>query len=570
MALRSAAWATSSGDDNLLLAHLDIDQNAALSPYNGLMLLLRKLSAACFLFAGTIGFASTLVAQQSEMANGRVVLVLPFENRSGNTSLNWIGDSFPDTLDHRLSSAGFLTISQDDRMYAYHHLGLPEGFRPSRATSIRVAQQLDADYIIIGSFNVSGNQISVQAKAVSVDQFKLSTPVINSADLSRLFDAENAIAWQVARAIDPSFNVAEATFLSAPGAVPLPAFEDYIRGDNAIVPAERIQRLKEAVAFQPDYAAALLALGKEQYLQRDFAGAAATLSKLPPSNPLALEGEFYLGLSRFNSANYAGAETAFSFVADHLPLPEVINNEAVSQSRQGKDAVTLLQRASTADPSDEDYHYNLTIALFRRGDTAGALHEVEAALKLKPNDNEALQLQNRLRSVSPGSRLTADTAAGFSPVERIRRTYSETSYRQAAFQLDQLRAARLATLSPQQRASEYNALGRDALNQGMLPEAEARFQSALSADAHSALALAGIARVREASGDTTQARTEAMASLRLQPNADALLVLARLDMAKSALPIAAGEVSQALQLEPGNTAAQALRGTLQSRGQAIR
>src|SRR6202021_2259495 len=82
------------------------------------------------------------VALASGDAGGRVVLVLPFDNHSGNASLNWIGDSFPDTLNKRLTSAGFLTISHDDRQFAYDHLGLPADFRPTRATAIRIANKL--------------------------------------------------------------------------------------------------------------------------------------------------------------------------------------------------------------------------------------------------------------------------------------------------------------------------------------------------------------------------------------------------------------------------------------------
>ncbi len=528
-----------------------------------------RLAAFFLLLAAALANDPRLFAQGTATAGGRVVLVLPFENRSGNPSLSWIGDSVPDTLDRRLNSAGFLTISRDDRAFAYDHLGLPEGFRPSRATTIRVAQQLDANYVIVGSFNVSTNRINLQAQVLSIDELRLSAPMEDSADLPRLFDAENAIAWKAARAIDSRFNIAEGTFLSAPGAVPLPAFEDYIRGANAAVPAERLQRLKAAVAVSPDYAPALLALGKEQYAERDFAGAATSLSKVPGASPLSLEAGFYLGLSRFNTANYPGAETAFAFVATRLPLPEVINNQAVAQSRQGKDAVALFQRASTADPSDEDYHYNLSIAFFRRGGTADAQREVEAALKLKPNDNEALQLQRQLHAAAPGTHLQPDQAVGFSPVERIRRTYSETSYRQAAFQLGQIESARLATLPPARQAEEHVNLGQTALAQGLIPEAESQFQAALSADPQSPGGHAGLAAVRQRSGNPVEARSEAMASLRTLPNAPALLVLAQLDLAASNLSVAAAEVSQALQLEPTNGSAQALKQTLQSRGQDV-
>ncbi|HTV09042.1 MAG TPA: tetratricopeptide repeat protein [Candidatus Aquilonibacter sp.] len=500
---------------------------------------------------------------------GRVVLVLPFENRSGNATLNWIGNSFPDTLDRRLNSSGFLTISHDDRVYALTHLGLPADFRPSRATTIRIAQQLDANYVIIGNFTVANNQISIQSQVLSVDRLHLSAPVADTGALDHLYDAENTIAWKVARVIEPQLNVALETFLSAgESAVPLPAFEDYIRGIIAPTSAEALERLKTAVAAAPSYASALLALGKQEYQARDFQSAAATLAKVPLATPQALEANFYLGMARFNSANYAGAETAFEFTASRLPLPEVVNNEGVALSRQGKDGVPFYQRASAADPSDEDYHYNLAIAFWQRGDLQDALHEADIALKLKPNDQEAGALRAHIALAPAGSKL--DPNASFAPVERIRRNYSETAFRQAAFQLDQLRAARMATLPPAQRASEYTAQGRDYLNQGLLPQAEQQFQSALAADPNSSPAHAGLAEVRERSGNAAEARAEAQRSINLRPNASALLVLARLDLAQNQLAAAANDVSRALHVEPNNADALAMRQSLQQRGQTVR
>jgi hypothetical protein len=43
------------------------------------------------------------VFAQAAESGGRVVLVLPFDNHSGDVSLNWIGDSFPDTLNKHLA-----------------------------------------------------------------------------------------------------------------------------------------------------------------------------------------------------------------------------------------------------------------------------------------------------------------------------------------------------------------------------------------------------------------------------------------------------------------------------------
>ena len=513
---------------------------------------------------------------------GRVVLVLPFDNRPGQTNLDWVGNSFPDTLNQRLTSVGFLTISRDDRQFALDHLGLPVDFRPSRATTIRIAQTLDADFVVVGSYTVGNGHIMVQAQVLDVNRLRLSPPLSDSTDLTRLFDVENAIAWKVAQQIDPHFNVAEQTFLASSGQIQLSAFENYIRGTDATTPPERIKRLQLAVQSAPNYTAALLALGKAQYSQRDYDQAATTLAKIPSTDRRALEAGFYLGLSRFNSAKYAEAESAFAFVASRLPLPEVVNNQGVASSRQGRDAAALFQRASAADPNDPDYHYNLSVSLLRRGDFAGAQREVGLTLKLRPSDTEAVELKSSIglgRRIATAARpATPDAASSdtgqseskdFDPLERIRRTYSEASFRQAAFQLDQMRAIRMATLPPAEQASQYTQLGQDYLAEGLIPEAEQEFQAAIAADSNNSGAHAGLAQVRERSSNIDDARREAAISIKLHPNVVAYLVLARIELQAKHIPESAAAVSSALRLEPGSTAAQGMRQALQARGQSV-
>ena len=501
---------------------------------------------------------------------GRLILVLPFDNHSGNAALDWVSDSFPDTLNQRLGSAGFLTITREDREYALDHLGLPVAFRPTRATTLRIAQTLDADYVVVGSYTVGGGKLQVQAQVIRVNQLRMSSPIADSSELARLYDVENATAWKVAREIDPHFSVAEQTFLAASAGVPLSAFENYIRGVEATSQQERLKRLSAAATESPTYTQAMLALGKAQFAARDYDHAAMTLAKVPLADRRALEARFYLGLARFNSAKYADAEQAFGFVASRLPLPEVVNDQAVAISRQGRDAAALFQRAVAADPNDADYHYNLAVSLLRRRDANGAKREIDAALRLRKTDAEAQQLRDQIARGGTIVTVCAGTGdAGFAPLERIRRTYSETSFRQAAFQLDQIRQMRMATMKPAAQAVEYTEQGRTYLAEGLLPEAEQEFQRALGADSGSAPARLGLAQVREQSGDDAQARTEAENSLRLRPSADAHVLLGRLDLKANRFSEATVEVKQALQLEPKNSAAAGLRQALAARGQSI-
>ena len=307
----------------------------------------------------------TLRAQDD--TGGRVLLVLPFDNRSGQANLDWVGESFAETIAQRLSSVGYLTISRADRDYALDHLGLPLGFRPSRATTLRIAQTLDAEYVVVGRFNVTNGHVESEAQVIHVNQLRMNAPLKDTADLPRLLDLENSVAWKCAREIDPHFSVALGTFQAASQGIRLDAYENYVRGIGAQNPQERIKRLKAAVDAQPNYVAAVLALGRAQYAARDYDGAAATLAKVPVTDPAALEANFYRGLARFNYAKYAEAESAFGFVASRLPLPEVVNDQGVAQARQRKDGTALLQRASGADPQDPDYRYNVAVSLRRRG-----------------------------------------------------------------------------------------------------------------------------------------------------------------------------------------------------------
>ncbi len=526
--------------------------------------------AVLFLLLLAPAFAQS--PQTRRDTGGRLVLVLPFDNRSGQSNLGWIGDSFPDTLNQRLNSANFLTLTRDDRLFALDHLGLPADFKPTRATTIRIAQTLDADIVVVGSYTVANGTISAQAQILNTNQLRMSQPLTASGPLDHLFDVENSIAWKVANQIDPQFRVSEQTFLAASSGVKLTTFENYIRGTSASSPLEREHRLEQAVQENPGYAAALLALGKTQYANREYEQAAANLARVPHTDRLSLEANFYLGLARFNDGKYAAAEAAFGFVASRLPLPEVVNNQGVAASRQGKDAVAFFQRASTADPNDADYHFNLAVAFLNRNDTDNCLREVENSLKIKPADTEALALQARIHiaQTTPGSTLKAIvTAGGFDPVARIRRTYSEASFRQAAFLMDQMRAVRMSTLPPAEQASQYVKLGHDYLAEGLIPEAEQQFQSATAADDHNAEAHAGLAHIHELSGDLTGARAEAQTSIQSRPTPNAWLILARIEIQAGNLPASASDVSNALRIDPNDAAALSLKQALVSRGQSL-
>jgi tetratricopeptide (TPR) repeat protein/TolB-like protein len=482
--------------------------------------------------------------------HNRILLVLPFENHTGQPSLDWIREAAAEILTTRLQSAGFSPLSRVDRRYALDHLGFPQIFYPSRATSIKLAQTLDAESIIVGDYTTSGSTITASARIVDVPRLRLSQPVGATGDMHSLVSVFDSLAWDIAKQLDPAFPVSQETFVAAGANLRLDAFEQYIRGISEPDRIERLRHLQSAVALNPAFSAAWMALGREDFANQDYEHAADAFGHIAGNTPDALEASFYRGLALLFTGNYPAAEASFNAVARVLPLAPVLNNQGVAVARQNHDATALFRQAIAADPETPDYHFNLAVSLRHHGDLTGASAELAQYLKLRPTDTEALALDAALRQPS--------TAQSVEPLERIVRTFDAAAFRQAAVVMDQMEATRLAALSPEQRAQALVVRAREYLSRGLLLEAERLFRDAASADSRLAAAHEGIAEVRERSGDSAGARAEALAAVQLKPSAEAYLILARIDLAEGQYDNASRNANFALQFDPNSTPAREL------------
>lgn len=508
-----------------------------------------------------IGLCGPAFAQRAPLP-GKTLLVLPFQNTSKVPGLDWIGESFPEVLGPRLS--GFFVIDRQERVNAFDRLGLPANLRPTRATAYEIAQAMEVDYVILGSYAYDGQSFSVRAQVLDMQRLHLSQPVIASGSLPSLIQVETLLALDLMHVLAPNLAASRSGFLSAQPAPRLDAFEAYMRGLVASSRAEKIAHFREAVRLNPAYVPAIFHLGKSYYEARDYGSAASWLERIPRSDSLAREASFYLGISEYYRGQYEKAQNAFDFVAARLPLTEVYNNLGVVAGRRGqRSASAYFQRAVDADPRDPDYRFNLAIALARNGDSTGASRQLRELLALKPSDGEAKSLLDSLSHLGGA----AGTVAGASspkplepklPLERIKRNYDEASFRQLAFQLENLSEMKLADKPPREHAMFHVERGRGLLNQGFVGEAEKHFREAIVLDPTNAAAHLGMARIL-APDKPSEARAEARSALILQASAEAYLVLAQLELRDNNAEAARADVEHALQLEPANAAAVSMK-----------
>lgn len=506
-------------------------------------------------------FALSLVSHaQSPATISRTLIVIPFENESNAPGLEWIGESFPEILGRRLTSPSLYVLGRDDRIRAYDQLGLPVDLHPSRATIYRISEQLGVDYVVLGHYTFDGRTFTASAQLLDMQKLHLLPPVTASGPLIELIDIQNALAWDLLHILRPGFTVTRDAFRSAAPPIRLDAFENYVRGMIAGDVSEKIRRFREAVRIMPNYTEALLQLGKAYYAQREYEAAIAALDKIPRGDSLGREAAFFLGLAAYSHGNLAKAESAFNFLASQLPLTEVRNNLGVVAARRGqKSALDDFQKAVQADPNDPDYRFNLGLTYYRDGDLASASRQLRETLNLKPNDQEAKSLLDTISTSATQKLQTGSVSSVKIPQERMKRNYDESSFRQLALEIQATAEERLAKTDPRTHAQFHSTRGHELLSQGFVAEAETEFREAISLDPSNAEAHSGLARVLEARQDLVGARSEASTALRLRQFAEPLLVLARLDLRDNRTESASQSVDRALQLEPSNGSALALK-----------
>ena len=396
--------------------------------------------------------------------------------------------------------------------------------------------------------------------------------VESSGALANLIDIQTALAWELLKQMPVPPPLTREQFLKDSAPIRLDAFEAYIRGIMATDQQQKVRYFRNALKLNPNYTLAMLQLGKTYYDNHEYESASLWFSRVPKDDPVAGEANFLLGLSEFYRGNFEKAFNAFNFLSTRLPLLEVYNNLGVVEARRGRRAaaVEYFSKAVNADPNDADYRFNLAVALFKNGDSAGAARQLKDELQRRPTDGEAKSLLDLInRGVTfPLAGATSPAASGNAllsanqphiPLERIKRNYDEASYRQLAMEIHNLTEVRLAKTDRHTHSAYHVERGKELLAQNQPEQAESEFRDAINADFSNTVAHAQLAAILENKGDTMNAWTEAQTSVRLQPNVDALLVLARLDLKKDQVQSAAGEVDHALALEPANSSALALK-----------
>ena len=574
-----------------------------------------------FAFLGLLlaAFAPGLRAQQATQPG--LYLVFPFQNVGASPRLDWLGEGLEELTIQYLSDSGEQVFSHAGRAGEFERYGLPATAKLSRATMLRIAQDLDADYVIYGTFNSDGTSLTIDSRVLRVDPPALLSPVHETAPLSSLMELQTGVVWHLVSANEPAYPLALKDFAKAQRPLRLDAFEHFVRGLLANEDEPRLRELREAARLEPSWPDPAFALGETYASHNDCNSALTWFAHVPKAHQHYVEAAFASGVCRLQLNQPDKAEETFTALEDslrdrsrHGPAaavaaspdpPEVLNNLGVALARQGKlpAAKIDLRRATEMDPDEDDYPFNLGLLELRAGEFGVAADAFREASEREPDNPEdraylisSLEKAGK-KSEADEEREAAAEALGPNALPAVPaidpkgeslphldRVKTDLDIAPLRLEIEASPSSATATANAGASASGTSAAangapaagvvietpatrirrGRQELSMGHLDTAESEFRAALASDPPNAAAHRALAEVARRRGNLDNAVKQLQASLATRDSAGVRTELAKIYLDQKKFDLARTELAAVLKLAPNYTEAKVLLDHLQN------
>lgn len=455
-------------------------------------MILKKLAVllAAVALVLTMPLGSRNAAAQT--SSSEIVLVLPFENVSNHTEYNWIGESFADALSELLNKPGLIVVTSEERAVAYQRLRLPLTVLPSRATAIKIARELKASMIVIGTYNVTVPpaapddkstpavdkplaMIAGEARVVRVNEGRMAGDIFDGAWAPRVYDFSDQVsnlqkvhgelAYQVLFQRDKALSFSRNQLIQEATKVPAQAYEAVQKG--LLTPDREPTRaiyFKNALNLFGKanggavYPQAAFELGRFYFNQTQMKEAIEYFTMLQKKDPHYGEAQFYAGLAYWKTGDVANALSTLVPLADEkvMPLVGVYNNAgavSVAVARDDKkpeermrlllQGITLLSRAVDSSPDDTTVLFNYAYALFLAEKYPEAAEKLEKVIAADQRDGQAYFLLAKVQERA-GHADAANAADN-----QARKYMPQQSY--AKWQTDWQKSQSMATLALRSR-----------------------------------------------------------------------------------------------------------------------
>jgi adenylate cyclase len=291
------------------------------------------------------------------------LVVLPFENMSGDTEQEYFADGMVEDITTALSRIRSLFVIARNSAFIYK----------GRAVDVRqVGRELGVRYVVEGSVRKAGSRVRISGQLVEAatgmhlwaDRFE--------GNLQDVFDLQDRVADSVVAAIEPNLRAAEILRAQRKPAENLQAYDLMLRAlphlqlqarsRKSLNEAERL--LRSALKVDPEYAPAMARLASCHW-------AMVAQNWVDRADPAVSE---MVHLAR----------AALARAADDPEVLQLVGGVLATAGADLSGGIRLLERALSLNPNDADA---LVMAAWLRayaGDIAGSLSYLERAGRLNP------------------------------------------------------------------------------------------------------------------------------------------------------------------------------------------
>ncbi len=321
-------------------------------------------------------------------------MVVPFDNLSPEGTHGWVGDAIAETLSSHLRLVGHDVVSSEDWQELRRQEGIENGAPLTLAILVEIGKESGADRVVMGSFRGKDGRLEVTAQVIDVATGDKLGVIEDYGKLEDLVEIENQLAKNLLRLEGGRVPEAHRLAVERRKALPLEAYEDYVRAKIVDSATKRRELLESALAIYPDFADAALLLGQVLLEQYDLERALEVLSTIPPEDPAYRDAYFTMGVAYLEADQTRLAVEIFTRLSEQEKAACFLNNLAVAYFRRGEleEAVGTFREAAELEPSTEPYPFNMGWSAWRSERKHEARHWLTTATQIEPKDAEAFFL----------------------------------------------------------------------------------------------------------------------------------------------------------------------------------
>lgn len=317
------------------------------------------------------------------------VIVVPFDSEERDPRGYWLREASAVIVTDNFVSLGVSAMSRDERLRAFESLRVPAIAPLSRATVIRVGQIVGAVRVIIGSYAIAAEILTVRARSILLDGGQISAEVVETGPLAGLFEVYSRVTRRLAEGMPRDAVSAPVTH------PPVAAFEQFIKGLLSEAPEMKLSFLREALRLSPTLERARLEMWAVHNALGEHQNALAIISHVPPTHPLAREAMFLSSVSLIQLERHQEAFDALTDLNRTAIDGSLLNNLGIVQLRRtaagapGRRAVAYFTDAIAVEGGDSDLLFNLGYAHWLERDLSSAIQALREAVRRRPTDDVA-------------------------------------------------------------------------------------------------------------------------------------------------------------------------------------